>query len=566
MNADSPGAHPGDDPHQGRRTGPTHADAERAPEALDLRLAAPALLAWAVAAWGVGADPASCLTGAALAALAATAGLPTVVRYRAGRHRYDPRPGADTPDGSAFGPVCATVVLAALAAGSVLAVTAAALSVRERDPLRRAVKDERTVTLVATVATTPRAVATGDATVVLVELAVTAVDGEESAARAVVLGDAQWLEVDLGQRVRVRIRPRPADPGSVESAVVSGRARPQVLAPASGSLALVGALRNGLVEAVGREPPAAAVTRWPAGSHALVAGLALGDDHALPQQVRQDMRETSLTHLTAVSGQHVVIVLGLVLEGLGMVPRRPRAVIGALVLTGLVVLVRPESSVLRAAAMGAVMLAGVAAGRRSAAVPALSGAVLILMLVDPWQARQIGFALSVAATAGILLGARALEASLSRTLPRWLAALVALPMAAQAACGPLLVLMRPNVSLWAVPANVLVAPSIPVVTVCGLAAVLVAPLWTPAASLLAWPALIGCAWIAWIARVCADLPGASVDWPAGAAGALSLAACQVLALAVVSRRVRSRIRRAVGAAVTPVFRMSGRGAGESSHG
>ena len=67
------------------------------------------------------------------------------------------------------------------------------------------------------------------------------------------------------------------------------------------------------------------------------------------------------------------------------------------------VLVTPEPSVVRAAAMAVVVLVAIATGRPGGGVPALSVAVIVLLAVDPWLARDYGFALSVAATAGLLL-------------------------------------------------------------------------------------------------------------------------------------------------------------------
>ena len=248
-----------------------------------------------------------------------------------------------------------------------------------------------------------------------------------------------------------------------------------------------------------------------------------------------------MTHLTAVSGQHVALVLGLVLTGLGVVPRRVRAGAGLVVLTGLVVLVRPGGSVLRAGVMGAVMLAGVASGRRSVSMPALASAVLILVLIDPWQSRDYGFALSVAATAGILVGERPARTALSRRLPRWLAASLALPLVAQAACAPVLILLQPQVGLWSVPANVIAAPPVPVATICGLAAALVEPLWPGAAAWAALPAVASCAWLAAVAHVFAALPGARIPWPGGWAGAVGLAGLEAAVALLVSRRARRRL-------------------------
>lgn len=532
---------------------PERVDAPPAPEALDLRLAPVALAAWAAAGWGCAAGVRACLGAGAVALAAAGIALVPALRHRPARHRHDPRPGAQVP-GGARGSVAASALAVALACASVLGVTAALLHVRERDPLTIAAAASRRATLVAIVTTAPRPVVTAHRTAVLVELGVRSVDGAPSRQRAVVLGDSRWLDLPLGATVRVHGPLRAAQPGSAEAARLGAGASVRVLADPSGSLARVGRLREGLARAAGAEPdgddgvPAPAgpsAPRWPPGARALVPGVALGDDHALPQTVREEMRAVSMTHLTAVSGQHVALVLGLVLTGLGAVPRRVRAGAGLVVLTGLVVLVRPGGSVLRAGVMGAVMLAGVASGRRSASVPALAGAVLILVLIDPWQSRDYGFALSAAATAGILVGERPVRAALSRRLPRWLAASLALPLVAQAACAPVLILLQPQVGLWSVPANVIAAPPVPLATICGLAAALVEPLWPGAAAWAALPAVASCAWLAAVAHVFAALPGARIPWPGGRAGAVGLAVLEAAAALLVSRRVRRRLLRAV---------------------
>lgn len=550
---------------------PERIDAPPAPEALDLRLAPVALAAWAAAGWGCAAGVRACLGAGAVALAAAGIALVPALRHRPARHRHDPRPGAQVP-GGARGSVAASVLAVALACASVLGVTAALLHVRERDPLTVAAAASRRATLVATVTTAPRPVVTAHRTAVLVELGVRSVDGAPSRQRAVVLGDSRWLDLPLGATVRVHGPLRAAQPGSAEAARLGAGASVRVLADPSGSLARVGCLREGLARAAGAEPADGAeqaagaepdgggrtaepadvdgapagpsAPRWPPGARALVPGVALGDDHALPRTVREEMRAVSMTHLTAVSGQHVALVLGLVLTGLGAVPRRVRAGAGLVVLTGLVVLVRPGGSVLRAGVMGAVMLAGVASGRRSASVPALAGAVLILVLIDPWQSRDYGFALSAAATAGILVGERPVRAALSRRLPRWLAASLALPLVAQAACAPVLILLQPQVGLWSVPANVIAAPPVPLATICGLAAALVEPLWPGAAAWAALPAVASCAWLAAVAHVFAALPGARIPWPGGRAGAVGLAVLEAAAALLVSRRARRRLLRA----------------------
>ena len=539
--------------------GGQHATSSKAPEALDLRLLAPVLACWAGAGWAVGREAADAwrqvlLLASGCTALAALL-VVAVLRFRPPRHRADPRPGAPEHDPGAKGTLSASLLVCALCAATVLTISAVHLWARQRDPLTAAVATGQPVTLIGTVSQQPRVSATSRSTLVITTLDVEQVDTRSSTLSATVLGDTQWLSLHMGTRVLVRTRLRPTDPGRTEAAIIPKRAGLTVLGPPSGILGAVTSVRAGLAQAVGAPgigaPGAAGAGEetglWPPGARSLVSGVALGDDHSLPAPLREDMRTVSMTHLTAVSGQHVAIILGLGLEALGALPRRWRALLGAVMLTLLVILVRPSGSVLRAATMGAVMLLGVVAGRRAASVPALCAGAIVLLLIDPWQSRDYGFALSVVATAGIVIGSKPVAAHLSRRLPRWLAAAVALPLVAQAACGPILILLQPSVGAWSVPANLLSEPAAVIATISGLLAALIAPAWPAAAAVIAWPALAACSWMVWVAGFFAHLPGATVPWPSGIPGALALGACEagVLLLAApgTHRALRERLRR-----------------------
>ncbi|MEJ2578418.1 MAG: ComEC/Rec2 family competence protein [Kineosporiaceae bacterium] len=203
-------------------------------------------------------------------------------------------------------------------------------------------------------------------------------------------------------------------------------------------------------------------------------------------------------------------------------PRRLRLLVAAASLTGFVVLARPEPSVLRAAAMAAVALLALVAGRRARAGPALSAVTILLLIADPWLARSPGFALSVAATTGLVTLAPAWTERLARRWPRPLAVAVAAPAAAQAACGPVLVLLDPSVPVVSVPANLLADPAVAPATVLGVLAAVTAPLSPGTAHLLVLPAAGATTWIAAVAHRAAALPLASVPWPAGLAGAALL--------------------------------------------
>ncbi|SKC68076.1 ComEC/Rec2 family competence protein [Krasilnikoviella flava] len=270
----------------------------------------------------------------------------------------------------------------------------------------------------------------------------------------------------------------------------------------------------------------------------LVPGVAVGDTSRVPDTVDEAMRVTSLTHVTAVSGGHFAIVVAALtaLCALARAPRTVRVVVVAAVAAAFVLLVRPEPSVLRAAWTCAAALLGLALGRPSAGAPALAAAATVLLVVDPWLARSFGFVLSCAATAGLVLLAGPLARRLTPWTGRPLAFALAVPWAAQAACGPVLLLIDPHVPLMSVPANLLATPALVPATVLGLVATLLAP-WAPGLALpVAWLAGTATGWIAVVAQTFAAVPGARLPWPGGAGGVAALALLTLAGLALVLRR------------------------------
>jgi len=205
--------------------------------------------------------------------------------------------------------------------------------------------------------------------------------------------------------------------------------------------------------------------------------------------------------------------------------------VGAAGIVGFVLLARTEPSVVRAAAMGTVALLAMGTDGRERGARALGAAVVALLLVDPGLASSVGFALSVVATAGILLLAPGWRDALARWLPRWLAEAIAVPATAQLACTPLVAAISGQVSLVAVVANLAVAAAVGPATVLGLAAGLVGLVWPWGAQQLGTLASLCVAWIVEVARRGADLPTAAVGWGTSV-GALALLTALALVVAL----------------------------------
>jgi competence protein ComEC len=195
--------------------------------------------------------------------------------------------------------------------------------------------------------------------------------------------------------------------------------------------------------------------------------------------------------------------------------------------------------VLRAALMGLIALLALALGRPRSALPALLGSATLLVLADPDLALAPGFVLSVLATGSLLLVAPGWVKAFEQRMPRWAAQALAIPLAAQAAVTPVVVLLSGSISLVAVPANLLAAPAVPVATIFGVLTAVLFPVSPWLARLSARAAGLPCSWVAAVAHRSARVPGGSIAWPHTLIGAL-LAAFAVALVVASTRRRRSR--------------------------
>ena len=240
--------------------------------------------------------------------------------------------------------------------------------------------------------------------------------------------------------------------------------------------------------------------------------LVLGDTAGLDEDLTRDFQATGLTHLTAVSGANLTLLLAFLLTVARWVGVRGWWLRGV-GLAGVLVFValcRTEPSVLRAAAMGLVALAALGSGCRSAGLRNFAVAIMILLLVDPFLGRSIGFTLSVLACAGIVWWARSWTVIMNRWLPLIIAESIAVPLAAQLATIPVVAAISERVSVAGLAANALAGPFVGPSTVLGFAAA--------GSSLMSGTvaAAFGCgaAWsaqvIIWIATIGSQLPGLGV--------------------------------------------------------
>jgi competence protein ComEC len=274
----------------------------------------------------------------------------------------------------------------------------------------------------------------------------------------------------------------------------------------------------------------------------LATGILIGIKERVSAEVADAFATTGLSHVVAISGWNIALVGGVVgglLAAAGM-GRRGRSISVVLAIAAYTLLSGASASVVRAALMGGVAIAARASGRPGTASMALGMAVWLLVLAEPAMAADIGFQLSVTATAGLLAwGDRAtgwMRGLGGGRCPGWLAETLGVSLAAQLATLPLVLFHFGRLSLISPLANLLVAPLVApamvvsllgllggVAMAAGVPALLLAPI--ALAGRLVLGGMIG------IAHVLAGVPLASVTLPApwdlaaaaGAAGLVALA-------------------------------------------
>jgi ComEC/Rec2-related protein len=245
--------------------------------------------------------------------------------------------------------------------------------------------------------------------------------------------------------------------------------------------------------------------RVPGTPGALTLGLLIGDDTALTDAERDDLRRAGLSHLTAVSGWNVTLVtgtIGLLFLRLGLRGWRWTA-LQLVALAGFVWIVGLDPPVTRAAIMAVAGLIAIRLGRPAHSLTVLVMSASLMVAVSPASLTELPFQLSVLATFGLIIAGR-----LTERFQGW-QAIAFTPVVATAMAGvitaPLLATEFGTLSLATIPANIIAAPLVPAATVAGIGVVALSPL-APLASIAGWAAWLLSAFLLGLAHMLASVP------------------------------------------------------------
>lgn len=306
-----------------------------------------------------------------------------------------------------------------------------------------------------------------------------------------------------------------------------------------------------------RERSIAAIGRMlPSPQAPLLTGILLGDESGIPADVREAFNRTGAAHVLAISGANIAILLrvlmGLLLPFAG---RRHALWLSSALVVGYVVLVGGDPAVVRAAIMGLLALVALQTGRRAHGLTSLAFAVWLMSLQSPTVLWDIGFQLSVAATAGLILFTddftrllnRGLQcifpAATAARLVGWLTEPLVVSLAAQIATTPLILFYFGRLSVASLLANLLIVSIQPYIMILGWIALGAGLVWLPVGEVLAWIVWLPLTYMLWVVEALARFSWASV--PARLPGSLAWVFYTVLLVYALIRVMHRDDRRAL---------------------
>lgn len=251
-----------------------------------------------------------------------------------------------------------------------------------------------------------------------------------------------------------------------------------------------------------------------------LAGLLLGSRTSIPSSIVQAFQRTGTSHIVAVSGYNVTVVVTLIAAIVGMmpVPRTARLSMTLAAIIAFVILTGASASVVRAGIMGSIVLLCRFVGRVADVRHILLLTCVVMIVCNPAMIADIGFQLSVAATLGLIMLSDPFERRLQCVPQRFgIRSSLSSTLAAIVMTQPLITLYFSQVALVAPLANMIVLPLIPVSMLAGFCIVIMSSLLSVIGPLVGWIAWLPLATV--IALVCrgAQLPYASLplnEWQA----------------------------------------------------
>lgn len=305
----------------------------------------------------------------------------------------------------------------------------------------------------------------------------------------------------------------------------------------------------GRADAVRSQLGSALERSYPAAQSGYMKALVLGDSDDIDPGLYARFARLGLTHIMAVSGMNVAVMLGLLGFLLRLCRLTKEQILLALMLAvpPYVLLTGAAPSIIRAGVMALIGLAAARAGKLKDGLHLLAASAVLMLLWDPLLIESVSFQLSFIVTAGLILGVPAVN----RLLPdirkgKFLLDSLVVTVVAQAASFPVSIYYFNQFHLLSLPANLLLVPFISLLIMpAGAAVMLLEPIWPGASHFIAALSSRGNDWSFRVVDGMSSWRGGATIWAKPSLWWISawygVLACLLAALAV-WRRVRKKKR------------------------
>ena len=248
----------------------------------------------------------------------------------------------------------------------------------------------------------------------------------------------------------------------------------------------------------------------------LAGGITVGDKRSVGQELSDTFRKVSLVHIVVLSGYNITVVINAIAKVCAPLPQLARFGISGFAVLFFILMAGGAASAVRSGAMAFIAMYARVSGRVFLASRALAAVSLLMILWNPFTlAFDPSFQLSALATIGLITFTPIFAGYLYR-IPETLALreVASSTLGTQLAVLPLLLYQNGQLSLMALPANLLALFPIPMAMLASLISAIAGDFLGPIAPIVGFPAYILLSYVIGVARVLASLPFAAVAVPA----------------------------------------------------
>lgn len=245
------------------------------------------------------------------------------------------------------------------------------------------------------------------------------------------------------------------------------------------------------------------------------AGLLVGARKGIPDELMEKFNITGLTHIIAISGYNITIIIVFMMWALGGLPRMTGFVAAVVAIILFTLFVGASPAVVRASIMGILGLLALNYGRDNNIHLVILWTAFFMVMWNPKiLVYDVGFQLSFAAVLGLIYVAPHFEAT-SQKLPQafGIREAIVMTLSAQVMALPIIVYNFERLSLIAPISNLLVAFAIPPAMLFGFVAVILSFIFPPLAQVVAYLAWGVLSYIIGVIEMTAVIPYASVNLP-----------------------------------------------------